>query len=399
MKQLVRLNTRPSGDGESFTYVLRYTDPDGKRRWKTLGHADRRRAEKQRVETEKELRMAHVEPASMSLREFARNSLARTGDQIRESTRIDYQSATEDLIAQAGNLDFRRVCLAHGEQFRQARLDLGDSPATVAKKLRSLKRIFQLALERKQLDENPFRYVKLPRVPKQKIRVYTREECDRLVKVASEVQNDSILEWDLVITLALTTAMRKGELLNLVWSDIDFAEMAFEVNPKPSGDQTWEWRIKDTDRRSLPLTEDVCRLLIALQESRPHGYPYVFVPPARYDHIPQVLRPRGMWSLSSARNKIIHNFSTQFEKILAKANVPTGTFHDLRKTAITNWFRQGLSEYDVMTLAGHANFQTTHRFYLAVADDLILRARRAVTHEVRPELIEKCRRRHPCPTV
>jgi integrase len=105
-----------------------------------------------------------------------------------------------------------------------------------------------------------------------------------------------------------------------------------------------------------------------------------------------------MWSLSSARNKIIHSFSTQFEKFLAKANVPAGTFHDLRKTAITNWFRQGLSEYDVMTLAGHANFQTTHRFYLAVADDLILRARRAVTHEVRPELIEKCRRRHPCPT-
>ena len=399
MKQLVRLNTRPSSDGESFTYVLRYTDTDGRRRWKTLGHADRRRAEKQRAETAKELRMARVEPASMSLREFARDSLARTGDQIRESTRIDYQSAMEDLIVQAGNLDFRRICLAHGEQFRQARLDLGDSPATVAKKLRSLKRVFQLAVERKQLDENPLRYVKAPRVPKQKIRVYTREECDRLVKAASEVQHDSILEWDLVITVALTTGMRKGELLNLVWSDIDFAELVVEVNPNPNGDQTWEWRIKDTDRRLLPLTEDVCRLLIALQESRPRGYPYVFVPPARYDHIQQVLRPKGMWSLSSARNKIIHNFSTQFEKILAKANVPTGTFHDLRKTAITNWFRQGLSEYDVMVLAGHANFQTTHRFYLAVADDLIPRARRAITHEVRPELIEKCSRRRPCPTV
>jgi integrase len=223
MKQLVRLNTRPSSDGESFTYVLRYTDTDGKRRWKTLGHADRRKAEKQRVETEKELRMAHIEPASMSLREFARDSLIRTGDQIRESTRTDYRSAVEDLIAQVGNGDFRRICLAHGEQFRQARLDLGDSPATVAKKLRSLKRMFQLAVERKQLDENPFRYVKLPRVPKQKIRVYTSEECDRLVKVASDVQDESLLEWDLVITLALTTGMRKGELLNLVWSDIDFA--------------------------------------------------------------------------------------------------------------------------------------------------------------------------------
>jgi hypothetical protein len=36
-----------------------------------------------------------------------------------------------------------------------------------------------------------------------------------------------------------------------------------------------------------------------------------------------------------------------------------------------------MSEYDVMKLAGHADFKTTHRFYLAIADDLIDRAREA----------------------
>jgi hypothetical protein len=35
------------------------------------------------------------------------------------------------------------------------------------------------------------------------------------------------------------------------------------------------------------------------------------------------------------------------------------------------------SEYDVMHLAGHSKFETTHRFYLAVADDLVDRARQA----------------------
>ena len=87
-----------------------------------------------------------------------------------------------------------------------------------------------------------------------------------------EVQDDSTLEWDLVITLAVTMGMRKGELLSPVWSDIDFAEMVVEVNPKLSSSRTWEWRIKDSDRRMLPLTEDVCRLLIVLQGSRPEGY-------------------------------------------------------------------------------------------------------------------------------
>ena len=75
------------------------------------------------------------------------------------------------------------------------------------------------------------------------------------------------------------------------------------------------------------------------------------------------------------------------------AHIDSGTFHDIRKTAITNWFRRGLSEYDVMTLAGHANFQTTHRFYLAVADNLMERARNATFHEVSSELLEKCCRR------
>jgi len=86
---------------------------------------------------------------------------------------------------------------------------------------------------------------------------------------------------------------------------------------------------------------------------------------------------------------VINNFTRQFGEILTLAKVEKRTFHDIRRTAITSWFRQGLSEYDVMTLAGHANFETTHKFYLAIADDLISRARKAVTHEVSQELLRK----------
>ena len=116
----------------------------------------------------------------------------------------------------------------------------------------------------------------------------------------------------------------------------------------------------------------------------------VLVPPGRYHHIQQALRSCGKWTLSNARNKVINNFTKQFNKILAMAHVEKRTFHDIRKTAITEWFRQGLSEYDVMTLAGHANFATTHRFYLAVADDLVDRARQATTHQVSQELLQRC---------
>ena len=84
-----------------------------------------------------------------------------------------------------------------------------------------------------------------------------------------------------------------------------------------------------------------------------------------------------MSDTSKTLKKGFNNFSRWFEKILNGAALNEGEFHDLRRTAISRWFANGLSEYDVMHLAGHSDFQTTHRFYLAVRDDLVQRARLA----------------------
>jgi hypothetical protein len=42
-----------------------------------------------------------------------------------------------------------------------------------------------------------------------------------------------------------------------------------------------------------------------------------------------------------------------------------------------------MSEYDVMTLAGHSDSSTTHGFYLAVNPNLVDRARKATASSVR----------------
>lgn len=49
------------------------------------------------------------------------------------------------------------------------------------------------------------------------------EEYDRILRVASQIQNNAVLAWDIRVTLVLITSMRKSELLNLTWADIDFA--------------------------------------------------------------------------------------------------------------------------------------------------------------------------------
>ena len=61
--------------------------------------------------------------------------------------------------------------------------------------------------------------------------------------------------------------------------------------------------------------------------------------------------------------------------ILEKAGIKEGHFHDLRRTCLSNWFSNGLREYEVMKIAGHASFETTHKFYLAIRQDLLDHAR------------------------
>jgi integrase len=184
-----------------------------------------------------------------------------------------------------------------------------------------------------------------------------------------------------LILAALTTGMRRGELFNTVWADIDFDAKTIEVCPKADTEGTWEWHIKDNDRRTLPLPGQLVNLLTERQDRQPEGYPYIFVPPCRYDSIQQ-LRRRRRWTLLSTRQNLVLNFTRQFRKVLKRAGVKEGTFHDLRRTALSNWLAERMSEYEVMNLAGHSDFGTTHKFYLAVADGLIDRAREASTRNL-----------------
>ena len=134
MSELVRLRTRPSRDGKRFVYMLDYVDENGKRHRISLGHADRRRAMGERAQKERELRMGVMAPAPMKLSDFVEDSLARTGDQTRGSTQYEHRTAMRHFIEVVGDIDYQRVTFRHGELFRQARLDQGNTPATVSKR-------------------------------------------------------------------------------------------------------------------------------------------------------------------------------------------------------------------------------------------------------------------------
>lgn len=66
-----------------------------------------------------------MEPESMRLGDFVEDSLARTGGQIRASTKREYNDAMQHFMKVVGNIDFKKVSLKHGELFRQSCLEPG----------------------------------------------------------------------------------------------------------------------------------------------------------------------------------------------------------------------------------------------------------------------------------
>jgi len=362
-------------------YYLRYVDLNGKRRCESLGHGDVRKAEKQQAKKEKELRMGYCNPGSVNLKEFMEDSLERTGSTIRESTREEYRAAMEDFIKVVGDVDFQSITLKKAELYRQACLDRGNSPATVTKKLIEIKRFFELAAKRKQIDENPLKYIDMPKSKKKKVRIYSETECQEMLKTARDFISDrdekTTLRWDLLIVVALQTGMRRGELLNLCWWDIDFDECTIDITAKDDTPDTWQWCIKDHEERTVPISKNAAKLLIDIQDKCPSGYPYVFIHHSRYDYIQKERRAVGDWTYSDSRLDVYNNFYRQYNSIFKRAKIKKGKFHDCRSTALSNWLAQGLSEYEVMRLAGHSSFETTHRFYLAIKNDYLDKARKA----------------------
>ena len=369
MRQLVTLRTRPARDGKTFVYMLDYVDENGKRRRISLGHADRRKAERQRVQKERELRMGIVSPIRMKLSELLEDYLERTRTQIEVSTADSAAYRMKDLITAIGNKYAGEVTYRDCERFQQHCIDRGLSQASVNTHIKMVRRIFSLAVKRGQLEKNPFDGISLMKVPQKTVRLINENEFRRLMTAA---QNPF---WKARILIAKTSGLRRGEVLNLTVNDIDFAKSKIIVQPKPDSDYTWRWVVKDKERRELPLIEEVAKLLTAIQLELPEKQPYFFLPPDRYEYM---MKLKATGKLIDRVAKCTDgNFHRNWLHICTKAGVEDVTFHDLRATCITEWFEQGMMPHEVQRLAGHASIETTMNYYVGIRESMINRAREA----------------------
>jgi len=175
------------------------------------------------------------------------------------------------------------------------------------------------------------------------------------------------LWWKGLISLAYGSGLRRGEILNFTWADIDFETQSIKIVPKKQSECILEWEPKDHEMRVVPVSDKTIQPLADLQLQSDAGHPYAFISPRRLQRILH-RRLSGQWLPTS---EVINNVARDFEVITKRASVHECTIHDLRRSAITNWV-QKLTIQVVQQLAGHSGISTTRKYYLTVrAEDMV----------------------------
>jgi integrase len=206
------------------------------------------------------------------------------------------------------------------------------SPASVNRKLELLSRILSMAVDYGMLPTNPCQRVRKFQLNNRRERYLSIEEEKRLLSML--FGNRAYLRP--IIILALNTGMRRGEILNLEWWQIDFNTNRLIVTKTKSGKP-----------RHIPMNQKVRDTLLALQETKQGKY--VFESKKKPGH--PIQEPKKA-----------------FRAALKDAGIENFRFHDLRHTAGTRLAEAGVDAFTIKDILGHASIQTSAIYVHATSE-------------------------------
>jgi len=211
-----------------------------------------------------------------------------------------------------------------GPRTKKETIQKGAKSYTVNFELGTLRTVFNLAIKQKYLDENPVRGVGFlkPEDSKQR-RFLTEAECERLLRACEP-------EYQPIFFIFLHTGMRKGELVNLEWKDIDFKQQTIKIQRKAF------W-VPKTGEREIPMSREV----LAVLERVSRQSHFVFPNEKGEQLEPNFLR-------------------TQLIRIAQNAGIYDLTqVHALRHTFASQLLMKGVDLPSVQKLMGHSKIETT----------------------------------------
>ncbi len=207
-------------------------------------------------------------------------------------------------------------------QWRQEKTNRGGlvSVAYVNRELACLKCMFRLAIEWEYAAENPVKKIRFEKENNSRVRFLEKEELKKVLGFCGPRLRPIVL-------LAVNTGMRKAEIQNLKWRDVDIQRGFITLHYTKNG-----------ETRRVPLNNTAKEALMSVPK-HPES-PYIF---CNTDGNP-------------------YNFRVVFEKALSKAGIKDFRFHDLRHTAASYLAMSGVDLNTIRDILGHKSLDMVLRY-------------------------------------
>lgn len=187
------------------------------------------------------------------------------------------------------------------------------------------------AVKERLITSNPAEGCKLPKIEKKEMKVLLPDQIGAYLQ---EANRRGLLP---AYYLELTSGLRRGELLALLWTDLDVESMTISVTKQVNrinGQLKVSQPKTSNSIRTIPIPKQAVDLLILEHEKHPDN-PYMFPSP----------KTGTMYDPDSFRHT--------HEKILAAAGIEHIRFHDLRHTFATLSLQNGVDVKTLSNTLGH----------------------------------------------
>jgi len=272
---------------------------------------------------------------------------AKRGDGLRPNTISVYHYVLEGLKEHTPpGIIVRDVTPEHIRAYVHARKEeqgrkKSVSNATKRHRHSHLRTFFRWSIEQGWVDENPVEGVKKPRKEEKKKAFLLREDVIKVLEAIEDhrkqqegkpgpTPNDGWLKG--IIRVAVGTGLRRGELLNLHWGDVDLNAGRLFVRNRG------EFRAKNGQERTVPLAGEAMAVLREMSEHRkPDPTEKVF------------LDPRGK---SPRPDRVSKRFKFYVRKAKLKDREDLN-FHSLRHSTASWLTMDGVPKKVVAEVLGH----------------------------------------------
>lgn len=280
--------------------------------------------------------------------QFLERWLTHKQRDVRVTTHRDYTlNVRKHITPKLGTVRLEKLTALHIESLVTQVLDGGSSEAQASRCLRVVKMALNQAVVWGLLGKNVADRVRPPKVKREEMQVWTPDQARRFLTALERHPYHALFY------LALATGMRRGELMGLRWSDVDFSRSQLTVSRSVvsmSGTPHVAEPKTAAGKRVVTLSPDVIDLLWQHRFTQSGSGELVFG-----SRVGTFLQPASIMRV--------------FDRYAAKAGVPRIRFHDLRHTSASLLIRNNVPVKVVSDRLGHADSSFTLRTYVHVFDD------------------------------